>query len=255
MHSNVGIPFFSDFNIDEQLEWQMSRAEKYCFINLLQHIRPNTSIEIGTYKGGSLQVLNHFSKNIYSIDVSKAPEQFLSEKFPNVNFRIGESHITITKVFKEIEEKGLTLDFILVDGDHTTRAVQQDLEAILSYPHKNSITVILHDSFNPQSRKGIKSLNYKNYPRVSYVELDYITGSFWHNNTYREMWGGFALIKIDPQNTEPLTFMASQEHLFRRAYWSSLHIIKDRFHFLVPLKQALFRKLKIKQRIDIYEKI
>jgi hypothetical protein len=88
---------------------------------------------------------------------------------------------------------------------------------------------------------------------VAYVELDYITGSFWHNNTYREMWGGFALIKIDPFNTKPLVYMASQEHLFQRAYWSSLHLIKDPFHFLVPLKQAIFRRLGIKQRIDIYD--
>lgn len=253
MHSNVGIPFFSAFTIDEDLEWQMSRAEKYCFINLLEHIRPNAAIEIGTYKGGSLQVLNHFSNNVYSIDISNAPARFLSDKFPNVNFRIGESHTTITKVFKEIELAGLTLDFILVDGDHTTKAVQQDLLAILAYPHKHPITIILHDSFNPQSRRGIKSINYKAYPSVAYVELDYITGSFWHNNTYREMWGGFAMIKIDPFNTKPLVYMASQEHLFQRAYWSSLHLIKDPFHFLVPLKQAIFRRLGIKQRIDIYD--
>lgn len=253
MKSNVGIPFYSDFKIDESLEWQMSRAEKYCLINLLEHIRPNVAIEIGTYKGGSLQVLNQLCKKVYSIDISSAPEKFLANKFPNVNFRIGESHTTITKVFKEIEQLGLTLDFILVDGDHTTKAVQQDLKAILSYPHQHPIIIILHDSFNPQSRKGIQSINYKDYPSVSYVELDYITGSFWHNNTYREMWGGFALIKIDPYNTKPLTYMASQERLFKRAYWSSLHIIKDPFHFLVPIKQAIFRKLGIKQRIDIYE--
>jgi len=252
MQSNVGAPFYSDFKVDENLEWQMSRAEKYCLINILEHIRPNVAIEIGTYKGGSLQVLNKLAQHVYSIDISSAPEKFLASKFPKVNFRIGESHSTIRNVFQEIEQIGLTLDFILVDGDHTTKAVRQDLEAILSYPHKHPITIILHDSFNPQSRKGIKSVNYMNYPSVSYVELDYITGSFWHNNTYREMWGGFAMIKIDPLNKMPLRFMASQENLFRRAYWSSIHIIKDPFHFLVPIKQAIFRKLGIKQRIDIY---
>ena len=217
MQSNVGMPFYSDFKIDEALEWQMSRAEKYCLINLLEHIRPNVAIEIGTYKGGSLQVLNQLAQHVYSIDISSAPEKFLANKFPKVNFRIGESHITITKVFKEIEQLGLSLDFILVDGDHTSKAVRKDLEAILAYPHKHPVTIILHDSFNPQSRKGIKSINYTHYPSVSYVELDFITGSFWHNNTYREMWGGFAMIQIDPFNTKPLKFMASQENLFRKS--------------------------------------
>ena len=81
MKSNIGVPFFSDFNADLQIEWQMSRAEKYCFIHLLQHLKPETSIEIGTYMGGSLQVISKFSKQVYSIDISEAPKKFLEDKF------------------------------------------------------------------------------------------------------------------------------------------------------------------------------
>ena len=77
MKSNIGVPFFSDFNADLQIEWQMSRAEKYCFIHLLQHLKPETAIEIGTYIGGSLQVISKFSKQVYSIDISEAPKKFL----------------------------------------------------------------------------------------------------------------------------------------------------------------------------------
>lgn len=252
MNSNVGSPFFVDFNINKDLDWQMSRAEKYCIINLLQCLKPDAAVEIGTFKGGSLQVINEYSKNVYSIDISEAPKNFLQDKFPTVHFRVGESNLIIDRIFKEIENNNHQLEFILVDGDHSKRGVKQDLEAILAYPHKNKITILLHDSFNPQSRSGIKSLKYNNYKNVSYVELDYITGSFWHNKSYREMWGGFAMIIIDPQNKEGLLKMSSQEHLFRRAYMSSIHLIKDPFHFLVPFKQKLFKSLGIRQKIDIY---
>jgi hypothetical protein len=231
MNSNVGAPFFTDFDIKVELDWQMSRAEKYCMINLLQSLKPEVAIEIGTFKGGSLQVINEYSNKIYSIDISDAPKKFLQEKFNKVDFRVGESHLIINTIFKEIEDKKEKLEFILVDGDHSKIGVKKDLESILAYPHKNKITILLHDSFNPQSRAGIKSLKYSNYPNVSYVELDYITGSFWHNKSYREMWGGFAMIVIDPNKQGETLQLSSQEHLFRRAYLSSIHLIKDPFHF------------------------
>jgi len=253
MKSNIGVPFFTDFSVDFDLEWQMSRAEKYCLINLLQNIQPEVGIEIGTYKGGSLQVLNKFAKEVYSLDISKAPKQFLAPKFPTVHFKVGDSLLILPDLFIEIEKEGKKLEFILVDGDHTTKAVMRDIHSILSYPHKNPITIILHDSFNPQCRAGIKGINYSQYPQVTYVELDYITGSFWHNTTYREMWGGFAMIQLDPANTKPALIMGSQDRLFKRVYLSSLHFIKDRFQFLLPLKSWLFKKLELKQKTDMYE--
>jgi hypothetical protein len=231
----------------------MSRAEKYCLINLLQNIQPEVGIEIGTYKGGSLQVLNKYAKEVYSLDISKAPKQFLAPKFPTVHFIVGDSLLVLPDLFIEIEKEGKKLEFILVDGDHTTKGVKRDLHSILSYPHKNPITIILHDSFNPQCRAGIKGIDYAQYPQVKYVELDYITGSFWHNNTYREMWGGFAMIQLDPTNTNPASIMGSQEQLFKRAYLSSTHLIKDRLQFLLPIKFWLFKKLGIKHRTDMYE--
>jgi hypothetical protein len=253
MKSNIGVPFFSDFPVDNDLEWQMSRAEKYCLINLLQSITPSVAIEIGTYKGGSLQVLNQYAKEVYSLDISKAPKEYLTAKFPKVHFKVGDSFSILTDLFIEIEKENKKLEFILVDGDHTTKAVKRDLHTILSYPHKNPITIILHDSFNPQCRAGIKGIDYAQYPQVKYVELDFITGSFWHNNTYREMWGGFAMIQLDPTNTTPALIMGSQEQLFKRAYLSSTHLIKDRFHFLAPVKSWLFKKLGLKHKIDMYE--
>jgi hypothetical protein len=253
MKGNIGTPFFSGFPVDPALDWQMSRAEKYCLIDLMNHLKPEVAIEIGTYKGGSLQVIQHFSKEVYSIDISPAPKKFLEPKFPHVHFIVGEGDKLVHDLFARIDQEGKKLDFILVDGDHTCAGVQRDLHAILSYPHKNPFVILLHDSFNPQCRKGISSIPYNRYPAVEYVELDYITGSFWHNDTYREMWGGLAMIRVNPENQQPLEIVASQGHLYRRALWGSTHLIKDRLRFLGPWKKALYRMLGKPYRTDIYD--
>lgn len=254
MNVNIGIPFFSGFKVDPRLEWQMSRAEKYCLINILESLQPEVAIEIGTYKGGSLQVINRYSEKVYSIDISKAPKNFLENKFPDVTFIVGEGHNTVLEIFREIEEQNKKLSFILVDGDHTKKGVMNDLTVILSYPHKHPLTIILHDSFNPQCRKGIKSVDYSKYPMVEYIELDYITGAFWHNETYREMWGGFAMIKLNPLKKEAgVEINECQKRLFRNTYPASVHWFKDPLQLLSPLKKFLYKKLGKPHKSAIYD--
>lgn len=254
MKANIGIPFFSSFEVDPALDWQMSRAEKYGIIQLMQTLQPDVAIEIGTYKGGSLQVISKYAGKVYSIDISPAPKKFLERKFSNVEFIVGEGHKIIHSLFKEIDSQNRRLDFILVDGDHTKKGVSDDLNAIFAYPHKHPLTIILHDSFNPQCRKGIKSINYSEYPMVEYVELDYITGSFWHNDTYREMWGGFAMIKLDPsKKTSGVEIHESQGHLFNCAHLASTHLIKDPLRFLGPIKKTVLKMMGKKHRSAIYD--
>jgi hypothetical protein len=253
MKSNIGSPFISNFEPDEALDWQMSRAEKYCLINLLEHKKPNTALEIGTYKGGSLQVLAKFSSTVYSIDISNAPKKFLEYKFPRVNYIVGKSYEILPSIFREIEEKGQKLEFILVDGDHSTEAVHNDLTCILEYPHKNPLTIVLHDSFNPQCRKGIESIDYEKYRHVKYIELDYIGGSYWHNDTYREMWGGLAVILIDPNGSYSTEIGSSLDKMYKRVFWGSIHIIRDPLLSLAPIKHKIFDFLKLKRRTSKYE--
>jgi len=239
---DISNPFFSNFPINPNIEWQMSRAEKYCLIHLLEKLNPEYSIEIGTYKGGSLQVLSKFSKKVYSIDIDSEPKHTLENQFDNVIFKVGKSHDIIKNVIEDIESKNGKLNFILVDGDHSKDGVKKDLECILSCNLKHPLTVILHDSFNPQCRSGMKSINYKKYNFIEHIDLDYIHGCFSPNTNHREMWGGFAIIKINPKIKKPnFKITQSQKMLFDATYWKSIHIIKDKLLFLKPLKN-IFNK-------------
>ena len=218
----------------------MSRAEKYCLIHLLENLNPEYSIEIGTFKGGSLQVLSKYSKKVYSIDIDSEPKLSLENQFDNVIFKVGKSHNIIKDIVKEIESKNGKLNFILVDGDHSKDGVRKDIECILSCNLKYPLTVILHDSFNPQCRLGMKSVNYEKYKFIEHIDLDYIHGSFSPNKNYREMWGGFAIIKINPKiKKSNFKINQSQKMLFNATYWKSIHLVKDKLLFLKPLKKLL----------------
>ena len=247
-----GVPFLSTFQPEEGLEWQMSRAEKYALLGLLDKIKPDYSIEIGTYQGGSLQVISRYSRQVVSIDISKEPKRILKDRFENVDFIVGNSHEILHEVFEKIEREGRTLNFILVDGDHSKNGVYNDLKSILDYPHKNSLTVILHDSYNPQCRKGMRKINYSDYKNIEYIELDYIPGTFWHNDTYREMWGGFALIQIGNKAKNLTEVHLAAKKPYAINYLHSIHLLKDAIRFLAPLEKKFYKIFGLKHKSEKY---
>ena len=250
--NNISFPVFSTFIEDPTIEWQMSRSEKYCLIEVLRKLKPEVSIEIGTYKGGSLQVLSKYSKKVHSIDISSEPQKILKSKFNNVSFEIGNSYNLLNDLILRIESENQKVEFILIDGDHSRQGVKNDIEAILSHKFNNPLTIIIHDSFNPQCRKGIKSIDYKRFKNIEHIDLDYITGSFSPNKDYKEMWGGFAIIRIDYNKKMNPKVNASQEMLFKRVFLGSKHIIKDKFLFLSPLKKLILKKLNLNHKYDSY---
>ena len=114
MQSNNGIPFISDFKSAPDINWQMSRAEKYCLINLLQHLKPETAIEIGTFMGGSLQVLNELVQNksslmrvdLYLNDMEIDIKTFVPDTFAtpphHTNKKITKDHIKNPSIFIQV---------------------------------------------------------------------------------------------------------------------------------------------------------
>ncbi|KOF03984.1 hypothetical protein OB69_02980 [Roseivirga seohaensis subsp. aquiponti] len=252
INKDNGLPFISSFQVNPDLVWQMSRSEKYALIGLLEHLKPNCSVEIGTFQGGSLQVISEFSEKVYSIDISPEPKRTLQPLFDNVEFIVDQSVNVLHDLFKKIEEAGEKLNFVLVDGDHSRKGVHDDLKMILDYPHKNDLVILMHDSYNPQCRKGMKDIDYSSYDNIEYVELDYITGSFWHNGNNREMWGGLALIKVGGNQNTPAEVTESARNSFKVAQLHSIHIIKDKLRFLSPIKKRIYKQLKMRHKADKY---
>ncbi|MCA0153391.1 class I SAM-dependent methyltransferase [Winogradskyella vincentii] len=224
------------------IPWSMTRAEKATLIQLLQNIRPEVAIEIGTYNGGSLQVLSEFSEKVYAIDITPEYRDEQCNRLKNVEYLLGDSKVMIPQLINKINDSNENIEFVLIDGDHSTKGVLEDITNILKIVPKKPITIILHDSFNPACRKGMKAYDYSNNDYVHKVELDYVTGAFNHDGLYREMWGGFGLIQLRPdKRTESIAVSEYQGKLYRVTYFRSIHFFRKLFWFLKPIYK-IFKK-------------
>lgn len=205
----------------------MTRIEKIAFHTLIKKIAPKNALEIGTYKGGSLQILSEFSEHVYSMDITDEPKKNLSHLYTNVDFIVGDSKKYLPDFLTNLQKEGKGLDFILIDGDHSASGVRTDINNILKYyVPQSELFIICHDSFNPGCRRGIVEAEWADCPYVDMVEVDFVPGVY-HYEAFdtaeaRSMWGGFALARLMPEKRqEPLTVHQSQQGLFNAVYKDS----------------------------------
>lgn len=172
--------------------WQMSLAESSALTVLMQHVRPRRAIEIGTAEGGSLGIISRYSAEVHSIDIN--PEcRKLQASFPNVTFHTGPSTEILPRLFQACRD----FDFVLIDGDHSHAGAHHDLKAVIKAIDRHDCHLLLHDSMNPEVRRGILDVDLQNYPHVAYADLDFVPGVLnsvpgWEDT----LWGGFAYVRL-----------------------------------------------------------
>ncbi|MGV8108412.1 glycosyltransferase [Methanospirillum sp.] len=183
--------------------WQMNHSERLAMIAILSRHKPRCSIEIRTFKGGSLSLISQYSHSVFSIDIDPTiPDKF--GYFNNVSFLTGDSSIILKLLFDELDREEIPVDFILIDGDHSAEGIKRDLETVLTYTPKKPLLIVMHDSFNPECRKGMLEVNWEKSPYVQWVDLDFIPGRIVETEgpSHGEMWGGLGLVYMSPQIRE-----------------------------------------------------
>lgn len=207
--------------------WMMTDAERSALAALVQELRPDCALEIGTYRGGSLGVLAKYSRQVYSLDINPACRDNCGPGFDNVEFITGASDSTLPSVLEKIAADGRVLNFVLIDGSHTEEGVRNDVNALLHYKPAGPLYILMHDSFNPGCRRGIRTADWETSPYVHLLELDYVHGRLMPKDegaSYREMWCGFALAVLFPHpRSTPLIVHDNEPLGYRAAYWFSAH--------------------------------
>jgi hypothetical protein len=198
--------------------WQMSDSERLGLTSVLYRHKPRCSIEIGTYLGGALSLIAQHSDFVFSIDIdSSIPEKF--SHFENVSFLTGPSSVILPLLFEELDEAGIAVDFILLDGDHSAEGMKRDILSLLSYIPKSPLLVMIHDTFNPECRRGILEAGWERSPFVHGIDIDFIPGRIVEHGGVGngEMWGGLGLAYLKPgRNEKGLLIGASADRMFHQ---------------------------------------
>jgi hypothetical protein len=177
-------------------DWQMSFGERAALEGLLGQLQPRLAIEIGTAEGGSLARIAQHSEIVHSFDLELPHEGV--RNLPGVRLHTGDNHELLPQLLNELAEAGENVDFVLVDGDHSTEGVRRDVEDLLESPAIANTIIVMHDTMNEVVRAGLEEVRYGAYPKVAHVDLDFVAGYMFREPSLKhELWGGLGLMVVD----------------------------------------------------------
>lgn len=151
--------------------WQMNTSERAATLYLLEHMEQRKyALEIGSYRGGFTQILAGLFDKVISVDIDHS-NIVEKDNFKNVIWVQERSSICVSKILKKYEE----IDFILIDADHDTAAVYQDIKNC--YKHAKEGTLILvHDSCYEPSKVAIETA--KRDFKFTFIDGNFVTNAF-----------------------------------------------------------------------------
>jgi spermidine synthase len=194
----------------------MSLGERAALEGVLAALSPSLAIEIGTAEGGSLRRIAAHSAEVHSFDLVEPDAE--TAKVAHATFHAGDSHALLPAFLAELAEAGRNVDFVLVDGDHSTEGVKADVEDLLSSPAIAQTTILLHDAANEVVRAGLDAVDLDAYRKVVHVDYDFVAGYVFREQSLRdEIWGGLGLILVDEANGRPEGRPARQQRIYETA--------------------------------------
>jgi hypothetical protein len=176
----------------------MSPGERAAISGILSELAAEIAIEIGTGGGGSLRAIATRARHVHAFDVVRPAAELAA--LPNVTFHTGDSHELLPRVLEQLAEQNVNVDFVLVDGDHSAAGVRQDVEDLLSSPAIYRSLILLHDTANPEVRVGLDAINFAGWPKLTWVDLDWVPGFvFREGPSQGEAWAGLGIMIADAE--------------------------------------------------------
>jgi hypothetical protein len=174
--------------------WQMSLGERAAVEGLLSQLQPKLAIEIGSMEGACLRRIAAYADEAHSFDLS-SPSLPMPD---NVTLHTGDSHELLAQFLAELVEHGRQVDFVIVDGDHSSEGVRRDVEDLLNSRAVAQCIIVIHDTANERVRRGLDSVHFQAWPKVAHVELDWVPGRLFAEPALRnELWFGLGLVIVD----------------------------------------------------------
>lgn len=175
-------------------DWVMLPGERAALEGLLSVVQPRLSIEIGTDAGGSLRSISGHSAAVHSFDLVSHPA-VTQDRFPNVEFHIGDSHDLLPRFLARLAHTGEAVDFAFVDGDHSAGGVRRDLLDLLESTCTRETVILLHDTLNGDVRTGLEQVDFAAFDSVCFVDLDFVQGRVMREGPQEnKLWWGLGIV-------------------------------------------------------------
>lgn len=188
---------FPDVRIEN---WQMMQWERIALTGILSRLRPKGAIEVGVYHGGSLSLAQQYCEHIIGINIDPAVRGRVAPA-ANVELLIAPSATAIPDAFARHAATGRPVNYVLVDADHSAEGVRRDLELVLQYTPTEPMIIVMHDTGNPDTRRGLMSVEWDSNPYLKMFDFDFVPGQIIEHsvsNGRGEIWGGLGLAYLDP---------------------------------------------------------
>lgn len=196
--------------------WLMDHSDRAGIYMALQLSRPSVVIEIGARFAGTTVLFSQVAEHVYVVDTDPGVRD-RCKPLSNVTVMTGNSPDIIPGLIDRLNAQHGGWDFALVDGDHTTIGVRNDLNALIARRPLRRAYVAMHDSFNPECRKGILQAEWDRL-WVHAVEVDFTIGNVMPQpHVFGGMWGGIALAELSNMDREGPPSVTQTGHLSFRA--------------------------------------
>ena len=170
---------------------EMSYGEQATLEGILAMAAPRTSVEIGTYTGGSLRRIAARSGHVHTFDLVS----HVTERLPNVTYHLGDSAAAVPALLSRLHAEGTTVDFAFVDGDHSRDGVRRDALSLFDSPAVVEAVIVFHDIANEGVRAGVQDA-IAGRTDLAYVDLSFAVPAN-SSRAWAESWGGLGLVVVD----------------------------------------------------------
>ena len=176
--------------------WQMSLGERAAMEGMLNQLKPDLAIEIGTAEGASLRRIAAHARRGALLRPRRAVARAAG---PTSTLHPGDSHVLLPELLAELAEAGPQRRLRARRRRSLLRRRPEATSRTCSTPTRSSAAIILiHDVNNEQVRRGVDAVRYRAWRKVAYVELDCVPGYMFREERLRhELWGGLGLIVVD----------------------------------------------------------
>ena len=223
---------------------EMAYGEQAALLGVLAALKPRLSLELGTYKGGSLSLIAAYSAEVHAFDLAS----HTLDELPHVSHHVGDTRTTVPLVLDELAREQRTVDFALVDADHSREGVETDMSNLLHSPAVRQTVILLHDCANEAVREGARRA-IQQASGIAYADLSFVAPNR-RSSLLAEAWGGLGIVVVDPNQT----LWHLRRHILDNVYWRTTERRSMAWNALSPLRAArrrlvyrarpLYRRLK-----------